>query len=548
MPKTKPDHPVTYPGASAMQPARDSRHLVERLLDMPQLARVVPQLPSEVLHRVVQSAGLDQCGELLGLATPAQLAGVLDLDLWRAAQPGRDEQFDADRFAEWLEVLVESGAAGAADIVARMDAGLVTAALAQHARVFDPAAPSPVVDGEVLTPDEPAGYDLGGYLVAPARSESWDAIVAVLTALEEIHPDYFHRVMRGCRRLSHSAPEIDGLDNLLDTRDQAAFDLAYARERRREQQGYVSPAQARAFLESARTTGRSGEAAPPGGAVARAYFRAIDSTGAMEPRERGASSQSDSAETATSDALREAAAAVVEVLRESGIVPEPPRALLGAAREETPRLAQIRRCMEFVSGAHPAAWLERNQELAFLANTVVAGCSIQGRSFELQEATDAAIAACNLGLENWPRPVPDDLLIGQDLVSVFQLGWSVLYEEVCLYSAKQLITILRSVRCGDRETQAGLNALRVEMTKHCRAGVPWRGREALDVIAILDMPAWATLLGLVDECPVLPAAAGASRDPRTRAVSASAFEFISEKRQIAAVRDFLRELPRVLSD
>jgi hypothetical protein len=220
MSKIEPVHPVSYGG--------DSRPLLERLLDTPQLARVVSQLAPEVLHRVVRSAGLEACGELLALATPAQLAGVLDLDLWRADRPGRDEQFDAGRFGVWLEVLVESGAAAAADIVARMDAGLVTAALAQHARVFDPAAVSPIFEGEVITSGEPAGFDLGGYLVAPTRHESWDAIVAVLAALEEAHPDYFHQVMNGCRRLSNSAPEIDGLDELLDARAQAAFDLAFS--------------------------------------------------------------------------------------------------------------------------------------------------------------------------------------------------------------------------------------------------------------------------------------------------------------------------------
>jgi len=34
-----------------------------------------------------------------------------------------------------------------------------------------------------------------------------------------------------------------------------------------------------------------------------------------------------------------------------------------------------------------------------------------------------------------------------------------------------------------------------------------------DVIAILDTPAWAALLGLIDECPVLHAALRASRNP-----------------------------------
>src|SRR5262245_30090283 len=78
-----------------------------RLLDAPFLARIVPHLAPETLHQLIQYRGLDACGELVTSATPAQLTSLLDLDLWRHAQPGRsgaDEQFDVDRFGEWLEV------------------------------------------------------------------------------------------------------------------------------------------------------------------------------------------------------------------------------------------------------------------------------------------------------------------------------------------------------------------------------------------------------------------------------------------------------------
>jgi hypothetical protein len=110
------------------------RNLLDRILDTPHLAHVVPRLPPEILHRVIQHCGLEDCGELVTLATPGQLASVLDLDLWRAAQPGRDEQFDADRFG------VARSADGIwrrrrAQTLAKMDVDLVIAALAQHARV-----------------------------------------------------------------------------------------------------------------------------------------------------------------------------------------------------------------------------------------------------------------------------------------------------------------------------------------------------------------------------------------------------------------------------
>jgi hypothetical protein len=115
-----------------------------------------------------------------------------------------------------------------------------------------------------------------------------------------------------------------------------------------------------------------------------------------------------------------------------------------------------------------------------------------------------------------------------------------------MYAAEQLIGVLTRLRYDDRETQAGLDALRIEMARHWQVGAPWRARDSLDVMMILDMPAWATLLGLIDECPVIHAGISASRGSPTRAVSASAFEFISENSQIASVREFMQSLPETM--
>ena len=84
------------------------------------------------------------------------------------------------------------------------------------------------------------------------RTDAWDAIVALLTTMELEHTGYFHAVYEGCRRLSNSRPEVDGLDDLLTEPDQHLHDVAVERERRRARQGYASPADARAFLQMAR--------------------------------------------------------------------------------------------------------------------------------------------------------------------------------------------------------------------------------------------------------------------------------------------------------
>ena len=127
------------------------RSPLARVLDAPHLARLVPHLAPETLHQLIRHSGLHACGELVASATPEQLTSVLDLDLWRHARPGRDEQFDVDRFGEWVEVLVDTGETVAARIVAALDEHLVIAGLSRYLRVFDPSAIAPPASSE----DEP---------------------------------------------------------------------------------------------------------------------------------------------------------------------------------------------------------------------------------------------------------------------------------------------------------------------------------------------------------------------------------------------------------
>jgi hypothetical protein len=62
------------------------------------------------------------------------------------------------------------------------------------------------------------------------------------------------------------------------------------------------------------------------------------------------------------------------------------------------------------------------------------------------------------------------------------------------------------------------------------------------VLLSLDPPVWAALDALLDECPVIHAAIAVSPGAPTQAVNPSAFEFISENRQVASIRQFMRLL------
>jgi Family of unknown function (DUF6178) len=561
-------------------------HRLARLLDTPFLARVVPHLAPEILHQLIRYRGLDACGELVTSATPAQLTSLLDLDLWHHAQPGRDEQFDVDRFGEWLEVLVDTGDSVAARTVAALDKDLVIVGLSRYLRVFDPGTFEPTessddepTDRNEMMNSETSGdvleCEVGGYLVRARRTDAWDAIVTLLVTLDTAHNRYFHAVMQGCRRLSDSRPEIDGLDDLLMAPEQHLHDVALERERRRSRQGYATPADARAFLQMARQPRAASAPTPAINPIATAYFRAADEEADTTPEDTSAGAPESAPDISTrgdddiprSD-IPTSIEAVIELLAEAGVLLERPRALLEAADEDprTARLPVLRRLMEFVLHHDETAYVTRNREHAFLANTLLAGSSVQARPFTPQEASDAAACICNLGLECWParwpgatsqgasspreldtaKP-PNAFLVDHDLVTAFEVGWSVLYQDVSLFVADQLMSTLADLHCVDADTRRGLRALRRELTKQREAGTPWLARDAADVLATLDLTAWISVLGLLDECPILPAALTAVLERRTTSVSPTAFEFISTTAQIGDIRLFMRTLPGVLS-
>jgi hypothetical protein len=436
--------------------------------------------------------------------------------------------------------------------------------------------------------------EVAGFIVRARRADAWDAIITLLVALDAEHGDYFQAVMQGCRRSSNSRPEIDGLDDLLLAPEQHLHDVAIERERRRSQQGYATPADARAFLEMARQPKPAQSGASMTGAInvnpiVTAYFRAADEAPessnetartqerTLESSSLTSPSASMSLPAAVSDSndvrahptgVPESLEAVMELLTEAGLMPERPRALLEApdSDPQAARLARLRRLMAYVSNTHEPAYLTRSRELAFLANTLLAGSSVQSRPFTPQEASDAAACICNLGLEGyparWPGATshgalspraldtampPDAFLVDHDLVTAFEVGWSVLYQDVSLFVADQLMSTLADLDVVDADTRRGLRALRHELVKQRKAGTPWLARGAADVLAMLDMTAWISVLGLLDECPILPAALTAVVERRTTSVSPTAFEFISTTAQIGDIRLFMKRLPDVLS-
>jgi hypothetical protein len=494
----------------------DPQQLVVRLLHTAGIERIVPRLAPEILQRVIDRCGLEACGELLTLATPAQLERVLDLDLWRAPVPGADEVFDGGRFGEWLEMLAQLEPEVAARRLAAMPPDVVAGGLAQHVRVFDGAAVSgyTTLDGDQVAGrqiDSRRASEIGGFLVEARWSSVWDAIVELLAHLAAEHTGLFQRLMRACVAVSSGVRELDGCDTLAGERDQQLAELAADRQERRDRQGYLDAAQARAFLQRGRECALDGPRLERD-AVAHAYLRDL----APEP--------------VVDDAATSAGAEVMDMLSDAGVV-APSQAMLPAGPPENDRLARVRALARSSATAQ--------QELAFLTNTLLSGGGIHGRPLTPQEASDMVGATCNLGLENWPP-----LWGAPDLITAFQAGWGLLHRDVCRHAAQSLVAVLATLHCPDRDLQWSLQTLRRDLIRHLDAGAPWRACEQLDAILTLDAPAWATLLSLIAECPTLHAAL---MSPRLLRIDPAAASFIAGNAEIAIARAWLATLGSVLS-
>jgi hypothetical protein len=220
---------------------------------------------------------------------------------------------------------------------------------------------------------------------------------------------------------------------------------------------------------------------------------------------------------------------------DAGSLSRPPRAQLTGATAGPSREARADAELRHAASADDVAFDARSRELAFLANALMAGGSVLSRAFTPREASEAAIAICQLGVAS--RATIHTVSVDDDLIAAFESGWTTLHE-LSLFVARQLIEALTHLRCADTAIQVGLYTLRRELVRHCENGTPWLVHDALDVIATLDVPICSGLEAFLSECPVLSDAVTAILDHRTSAIDPTAFQFISSPAQVRQVRTF----------
>lgn len=371
----------------------EPRHVLSRILDEPALVAEVRALPPAALAKLIDRVGLEDAGEIVALATTEQIERVFDEDLWTRARAGDDETFDADRFVVWLEILLEAGSDVAARRLAELAPDVVTLAFHRLVSVVDTdALATEIAEGMRDDADEieealegALSHELGEYMIIGRRHDGWDAIVSALVALDsEDHSTCARLLDRLVAMTDREAREEGGLHEVLSNADSLADDVAGDRNERRAGDGFVAPADARAFLKLARQS-TDDHARDP---VTKAYFRELD----RSPR------------------------------------PEPPRLqrIIEAAelpkRRALPKRTDARMLATILGALDAAKHTTCREELAFLVNVLLAGDTKRWRPADAAEAV-VAIVEHGLGvIAAASKSSPEAIVRADGIVPAFRAG------------------------------------------------------------------------------------------------------------------------------
>src|SRR6476660_8358683 len=186
-----------------------STKLLLRILERPGLVAAVRELPGAVLGKVIDRIGLEDAGELVALATTAQLERVFDDDLWRADRAGGDEAFQPARFALWLRVMLEAGEDLLVQRLCELPQDLL--ALAVHRLVL-------VLDMDILTErlgeageeaeqieramESSTFEEWEEFRLIARNPDGWEDVWSALVSLDRDHHDRLREILELCCAMS----------------------------------------------------------------------------------------------------------------------------------------------------------------------------------------------------------------------------------------------------------------------------------------------------------------------------------------------------------
>jgi hypothetical protein len=538
--------------AQTMQP----HNLLNHILDQPGLVGSIRNLDARVLSKLIQHIGLEDAGELVSLATVEQLKSIFDEDLWRSDRPGKDETFDADRFAIWLEIMLESGPAFAAQTIMDLDEDLITLALCRLVIVINlddllmrmSSSPSST-ENELLDKELESCLcqEFGEYLVISKSHQSWEAICSVLAELNEQNFSALIRLLERCCHISiEYIDDNGGLYNVLTSEEMLESDIAAEREQRRERKGFVSPSAATSFLNLIRITSLQAivdsETLDP---ITQAYFRSVKTETESMVTTWTAENTSGGSNPAAHSSIP---VRLLQTLQDAEVISKP--AWKKLEDTDMPRYTHLllTQAISAIKVRDDKFYSRILMELSYLSNVLISGCSFEGRYFRPVEAAEAVLAVCNLGSDHlleikatakFSRNVKmvASLLTEHRLIKLFKVGWKILYNEVSLYSAlalQHLLSQLGKEITDQRQAQKFKRIVSVLKAK-VSAGKPWLFRSELNQLGEFIKGSWVLALkALLDEYPTMPKNIKVQEQFQNSS-------FISTINQIQEIQKYLRD-------
>jgi hypothetical protein len=247
------------------------------------------------------------------------------------------------------------------------------------------------------------------FRVIAREPDAWDDAWSALLALDRDHHDRLREILEKCCEMTlEYISGQGGFFQVLTADEMLESDVTAARDDRRSTEGFISPADARAFLELAR---RRDGGVDERDAITRAYFRELRVPTAPSngdgPRKPGASEGGPAPDRGRQLATASSADArdLEALLQAAGVIAPPPRSLAalpamqGSKSDRSHVVAPLfEQAMRDLHERDPLRFAARVQEVGYLVNVWIAGGAHDGRRPRPTEAMEVVLETCEAGL------------------------------------------------------------------------------------------------------------------------------------------------------
>ncbi len=334
------------------------------------LANAVKILDTSILLKVIERIGLEDSAAIVALCSESQLNELMDLDVWQQT-PGQADEFESERFALWLEILVQLEPSETYKKIMQLDENFLVLGLSERIAVMDRQGLDMYFWQTGLPPkvfeelsESSLSVEFDHYFVFSRIDRHWDAVVILLNELNERNPSHFQEIMARLAIVSESFEnEWEEFSERLSERESLKEDVGGARDNRRTAKGFVPPLVAKSFF---RLIGQrdleSLLADDDADTITKSYFKALkEDTSPHRP------------------SLPEE---LVHLLREYNVIDANP------SPKDNPKLTSD-------SSSPFRVYLMSNQtlekELAYLSNLVISGIDNEGFQFRPMDAVDITV-------------------------------------------------------------------------------------------------------------------------------------------------------------